>query len=84
MAKKPKTNPEDDSVQFDFERPEFKVNQDPINVAREADDMIALRHDKAAEMAGLHARLFALHGNEDKARDWMEVKKVIESIASGK
>jgi hypothetical protein len=60
----------------------FKANDAPINIAQEANDMISLWGAKAVEMAEHYVTLFALHGNEDKARDWAEVKKVIEGRLS--
>jgi hypothetical protein len=65
---------------YDLEGEEkmLKINDEPINIAREAKDMIAHWGENAPTLADKYAAFFSTVGNEDKATDWMEVRKVIE------
>ena len=55
-----------------------EINDDPINISREVDELIERWGPKAVKEAGLHARFFEMAGLDDKAADWAEVKRLVE------
>ncbi len=55
------------------------VDADPINIAREVDELIGEWGMLAPREAYLKAKFFHMAGDEDKASDWLEVKRVVEA-----
>jgi hypothetical protein len=67
-------DPKDDPAESD----EFEILNDPINVAREAEEIAEEWGDEAADIAKQNAAYYRMCGNDDRVAEWLEVMRLIE------